>query len=61
MTAKIPQPKDPLSISDNNDLNILLRPVPQHFKNLAPWRCQEEKKYISQLQHNLEVAIKVEI
>lgn len=47
MTAKIPQPKDPLSISDNNDLNILLRPVPQHFKNLAPWDAKKKKKYQS--------------
>lgn len=36
LTAKIPKSQNPLTISDNNNLDTPLRPVFQHFKNLTP-------------------------
>lgn len=43
LTTKIPKSQDPLSVSYNNDLNVLLRPIPKYFKNPSSLYLTQEK------------------
>lgn len=35
LTTKVPKSQNPLTVSNNNNLNVPLRPVFQHLKNLS--------------------------